>query len=642
MVSKALPLKGHSATSLFYGGFWPWEEAGYFFQQPPKNNSATLVANKASAAGSHQQENSRFQKKAEPKESLKPGGSNLGHFKTCGLQFPEFPSQLCLQICGLPIPRIPKLAGEFRELNGCCNIFFSFALDSRYDLEGIGELAVNPIGDRIVNAFFPDGEDRLGMARPRHLRLQAGTEEAEGQEAKVEVWGPWWSRSWTGTSSVLEERGCWGEEEEEDKKEEGEEEGEEEENRRRKKRRKRRKKKRGKRRRRRTVRGEEADFHSFARVLAHFRPVEAPGNPEDINSHLSKLKCEKEGRKETVSNCWATYPAKPLKAGQEATGGNSSRREATWGLVRNFMTGTTIPQWNSLPPGVVGAPTLEGFFRRDWTIKASKVPPNPIIPAKLAGGIRAVEVHPFSSCHACAGRVLSSHALSSPSNPPLWKTVNGLTCTLNPDWTLFLTEDRSFPVRSKFGLRQEMTQRWEFAHPPFSLSGCTQASAVSIRTQVLRMMVGLQVTNDQLENITDRTIQEADRDGDNAISFEEFAKLFHSTDSPQRTTISLMTELTPLGKKGTYDRSLHQWWYSASSTQFGQTGSKETATGSAVLTISCAGIPLAVLLLCPGGFPEAQEAKKRSVGAWGSAKKKPLKIFASHHCLALTTVPTIS
>ncbi|KAL7980711.1 hypothetical protein Chor_001865, partial [Crotalus horridus] len=43
--------------------------------------------------------------------------------------------------------------------------------------------------------------------------------------------------------------------------------------------------------------------------------------------------------------------------------------------------------------------------------------------------------------------------------------------------------------------------------------------------QVLRMMVGIQVTNDQLENITDRTIQEADRDGDNAISFEEFAKV---------------------------------------------------------------------------------------------------------------------
>ncbi|KAJ6663826.1 hypothetical protein lerEdw1_009905 [Lerista edwardsae] len=42
--------------------------------------------------------------------------------------------------------------------------------------------------------------------------------------------------------------------------------------------------------------------------------------------------------------------------------------------------------------------------------------------------------------------------------------------------------------------------------------------------QVLRMMIGIQVTDEQLECITDRTIQEADRDGDNAISFDEFAK----------------------------------------------------------------------------------------------------------------------
>ncbi|KAF7242273.1 Calcineurin B-likeous protein 2, partial [Varanus komodoensis] len=43
--------------------------------------------------------------------------------------------------------------------------------------------------------------------------------------------------------------------------------------------------------------------------------------------------------------------------------------------------------------------------------------------------------------------------------------------------------------------------------------------------QLLRMMLGLQVTDEQLECITDRTIQEADRDGDGAISFEEFAKV---------------------------------------------------------------------------------------------------------------------
>ncbi|XP_026547549.1 calcineurin B homologous protein 2-like [Notechis scutatus] len=142
---------------------------------------------------------------------------------------------------------------------------------NRYDLEGIGELAVNPIGDRIINAFFQDG-------------------------------------------------------------------------------------------------GEEADFRSFARVLAHFRPVEAPGKPEDINSHLSKLKFA-------------------------------------------FQ-----------------------LYDQDKDGKIS---------------------------------------------------------------------------------RAEMLQ-------------------------VLRMMVGLQVTNDQLENITDRTIQEADRDGDNAISFEEFAKSVEKLNIERKMSLRIL------------------------------------------------------------------------------------------------------
>uniref|UniRef100_A0A8D2IQ35 EF-hand domain-containing protein n=1 Tax=Varanus komodoensis TaxID=61221 RepID=A0A8D2IQ35_VARKO len=65
---------------------------------------------------------------------------------------------------------------------------------SKEDLQGLGELAVNPIGDRIIDAFFPDGET--------------------------------------------------------------------------------------------------TDFRTFARVLAHFRPVEGPVSSNSINSRLSKLKCE--------------------------------------------------------------------------------------------------------------------------------------------------------------------------------------------------------------------------------------------------------------------------------------------------------------------------------------------------------------
>ncbi|XP_057343027.1 calcineurin B homologous protein 2 isoform X2 [Manis pentadactyla] len=49
--------------------------------------------------------------------------------------------------------------------------------------------------------------------------------------------------------------------------------------------------------------------------------------------------------------------------------------------------------------------------------------------------------------------------------------------------------------------------------------------------QVLRLMVGVQVTEEQLESIADRTVQEADEDGDGAVSFLEFAKLWISCSS---------------------------------------------------------------------------------------------------------------
>lgn len=48
---------------------------------------------------------------------------------------------------------------------------------------------------------------------------------------------------------------------------------------------------------------------------------------------------------------------------------------------------------------------------------------------------------------------------------------------------------------------------------------------LSPTSQVLRLMVGVQVTEEQLESIAERTVQEADEDGDGAVSFLEFAKV---------------------------------------------------------------------------------------------------------------------
>ncbi|CAM2110347.1 calcineurin B homologous protein 2 isoform X1 [Lepidochelys kempii] len=58
--------------------------------------------------------------------------------------------------------------------------------------------------------------------------------------------------------------------------------------------------------------------------------------------------------------------------------------------------------------------------------------------------------------------------------------------------------------------------------------------------QVLRLMVGIQVTDEQLACIAERTIQEADQDGDGAISFEEFAMSVEKLNIEQKMSLRLL------------------------------------------------------------------------------------------------------
>jgi len=48
--------------------------------------------------------------------------------------------------------------------------------------------------------------------------------------------------------------------------------------------------------------------------------------------------------------------------------------------------------------------------------------------------------------------------------------------------------------------------------------------------QVLKMMVGSNLTDVQLQNIVDQTIMEADEDKDGKISYDEFVKMITNTD----------------------------------------------------------------------------------------------------------------
>lgn len=56
---------------------------------------------------------------------------------------------------------------------------------------------------------------------------------------------------------------------------------------------------------------------------------------------------------------------------------------------------------------------------------------------------------------------------------------------------------------------------------------------------VLKMMVGGNLGEKELQQIVDKTIMEADEDGDGKISFEEFKKLVENTDVSKKMTLDL-------------------------------------------------------------------------------------------------------
>ncbi|KAM9853467.1 calcineurin B homologous protein 2 [Aulostomus maculatus] len=58
--------------------------------------------------------------------------------------------------------------------------------------------------------------------------------------------------------------------------------------------------------------------------------------------------------------------------------------------------------------------------------------------------------------------------------------------------------------------------------------------------QVLRAMMGIQVTEEQLQSIAERAMQEADHDNDDAISFDEFRKSLQKVSIDHKMSIRFM------------------------------------------------------------------------------------------------------
>ncbi|XP_035857398.1 calcineurin B homologous protein 2 [Sander lucioperca] len=59
--------------------------------------------------------------------------------------------------------------------------------------------------------------------------------------------------------------------------------------------------------------------------------------------------------------------------------------------------------------------------------------------------------------------------------------------------------------------------------------------------QVLRTMLEMQVTEEQLQSIAERAIQEADLDQDDAISFDEFRKSLEKVDIDHKMSIRFLS-----------------------------------------------------------------------------------------------------
>lgn len=56
---------------------------------------------------------------------------------------------------------------------------------------------------------------------------------------------------------------------------------------------------------------------------------------------------------------------------------------------------------------------------------------------------------------------------------------------------------------------------------------------------VLKMMVGNNLKDQQLQQIVDKTIVEGDKDGDGRISFEEFKNIVSGTDVTKKMTLDV-------------------------------------------------------------------------------------------------------
>ncbi|KAM7412510.1 hypothetical protein PAMA_020067 [Pampus argenteus] len=97
--------------------------------------------------------------------------------------------------------------------------------------------------------------------------------------------------------------------------------------------------------------------------------------------------------------------------------------------------------------------------------------------------------------------------------------------------------------RTRNGAQQEpansRTRKLRFAFQLYDQDRDGKISRVEL-LQVLRAMLGMQVTEEQLQSIAERAIQEVDVDRDEAISFDEFRKSLEKVNIDHKMSIRFL------------------------------------------------------------------------------------------------------
>jgi serine/threonine-protein phosphatase 2B regulatory subunit len=91
---------------------------------------------------------------------------------------------------------------------------------------------------------------------------------------------------------------------------------------------------------------------------------------------------------------------------------------------------------------------------------------------------------------------------------------------------------------SAFSSRGEKEEKLHFAFKVYDIDRDGYISNGELFI-VLKMMVGSNLKDVQLQQIVDKTIMEADKDRDGKISFEEFTNMVENTDVSMSMTLSM-------------------------------------------------------------------------------------------------------